>query len=133
MARESILAGHDVETAKVAVKAANDAETALKAKAEADALAAKAAAEASAKALAEKDKEIARLQFAQQGQGGVGVTPNQGAADRPKANAEPKLVADWEWENDPAVRNGFSTKERYVAYRTAELKGQVKSISRPAA
>lgn len=87
-------------------------------------------------AIAAKDQEIERLKFEQGGRGpingggGAGGSGQQGSGDRPDPKSDPKAAAAWEWDNDETVRNGFSTKDRYVAWRAAELKGQARIATR---
>lgn len=42
--------------------------------------------------------------------------------------SDPKALAGWEWDNQKP--QGFSSKDRYVAVRVAELKGQLRTASK---
>lgn len=44
----------------------------------------------------------------------------------PESIEDPKERAAAEWDTEPERRKGFSTKDRYVAYRAAELTGRVR-------
>lgn len=57
------------------------------------------------------------------GHAGVGVDVSD--EDVPAVDA--KAVAEREWDTKPAVRKGFSSKDRYVAFRVRELNGTVVS------
>ena len=53
--------------------------------------------------------------------------PAEPTAEKPD-DSDPKALAEWEWNNnDP---KGFSTKDRYVAIRVAEIKGQLRTSSK---
>lgn len=105
----SIVAGHDPETAKCIADAAS-----------AEKVAAQAALDA-------KDAEIARLKALAETGGHPGV--GGGATDKKNADkpdgSDPKALAEWEWDNKQTTWNA-STKDRYVASRTAELSGQLR-------
>lgn len=113
LANKATLAGHDPEAVKLAVDA--------KAKAEAEAKAREDAHKAEIEA---KQKEIDRLKFEAGGQKAIGTQANEG---KPVDTSDPKAVAEAEWSKDPKIREGFSTKDRYVAVRVAELKGRLKT------
>jgi ATP-dependent Clp protease protease subunit len=59
----------------------------------------------------------------------VRLAARAGAGNAPQAAADaddPKAKAEAEWDNDPAVRAGFSKKENFVACRVAELTGKLR-------
>ena len=133
LALDIFLAGNDADDAALAVKAAADVE----AKAKADAEAARAAAEAQSKQLAEVQEKLRlaeeKAAFLASGNRGVNAAGAQRQADEqkaqenkeaPDAETDPKAHAAWEWDTKPEVRAGFSKKENYVNWRTAQLKGR---------
>lgn len=67
----------------------------------------------------------AKLAKATTGQGPVATAGVRPAASKPAAD-DPKAQAEHEWDNDPEARKGFSTKDRFVVVRTAELRGQLR-------
>jgi ATP-dependent Clp endopeptidase proteolytic subunit ClpP len=75
-----------------------------------------------------KDLEIARLQnlAALGGQGPIGTGRYDTSVEAP-SDVDPKIVAEQEWDHNPRIRSGFSTKERYIAVRIAELSGQFRT------
>jgi len=84
--------------------------------------------------LASKDKEIEKLRAQVGTQGAIGTAGSakedeqkQQVAGDPSKIEDPKARAEAEWASDENVRKSFSTKERYVAVRTAELKGKLKT------
>lgn len=52
-----------------------------------------------------------------------GAAPN---GQPPAPPADPKATAEAEWDQTPAVRSGFSSRENYVNYRVAEMSGRIK-------
>lgn len=55
-----------------------------------------------------------------------------GASAAPAADpADPKAAAAAEWDADPAVRVGFTKKENYVAWRSAEIAGRARMFGQP--
>lgn len=86
-----------------------------------------ARAEAEAKRVQdEKDREIARLNALLATGGHSGVEIDFAATnDEQESVLDPKAQAEREWDFKPAVRKGFSTKDRYVAFRVRELNGTV--------
>jgi ClpP class serine protease len=134
LACDLFAAGKDAEDAKLTLAAL--AKTEAKAKAD---------AEAATAALAAKDAEIERLkaQAGTQGAIGTSVAAAQAAKEENKqAPAKPetddrKALAAWakesagfEWDNDATVRTGYSTKDRYVAFRSQQLLGNLKVLKK---
>lgn len=124
----SITAGHDIETAKLI------ADTAAKAKADAEAKA-KTDADAAAAKAAEQAAEIKRLQFEAGGQkpiGAVAAKPVQSDQADAEALAEaanesdPEKRAKAEWAADKSLHSSFQNEAAFVAYRKAELAGQIR-------
>lgn len=110
MALEAFLGGQTPEAAKLAFDAVARAEARAKEQQDVQA------------------REIARLN-ALAALGGIPGGLNMGdlqSSDEPEAEAvaDPKAKAEQEWDYRPAVRKGFTSRERYVAVRTAELNGQ---------
>jgi ATP-dependent Clp endopeptidase proteolytic subunit ClpP len=109
--------GQDLDTFKAIADAA-DAE-----KSKADAV------------IAAKDAEIARLTAeAEQAKALVGTQAavGTGATQTTAAIAEGdhKAAAAAEWDTDPEVRKGFSSKDNYVAYRESVLAGTHRDYTR---
>jgi len=122
-------------TALLSVTNGDDPELAKRI-AEASRKARASAAEESAQALAASKaeneriaKELEKAKFEASGQGpvGGGKGTSQGASGS-TAGLDPKTQAEQEWETDPSVREGFSSKENYVSYRKAEIKGAHRSF-----
>jgi hypothetical protein len=68
--------------------------------------------------------EIARLNTLLNLGGHPGVAMGlDGTADA-QTGMEPKARAAFEWDRNPEVRNGYSSKENYIIVRTAELEGR---------
>jgi hypothetical protein len=42
--------------------------------------------------------------------------------------SDPKALAEWEWDNKPDARTGYTTKDRYVAIRTREISGDFRAM-----
>lgn len=109
MALTAFLGGQSPESAKLAFDAT-------------------AAAEAKAKEVADaKDREIARLN-ALIATGGYNEGIPLGAMeeagnDEGEEIADPKAHAEREWDYKPSVRKGFTSKERYVAWRVRDIQG----------
>lgn len=120
----SIAKGHDPETAAMI------ADVAAKSRADAEAVAATQAA--AHKAETERlNKEIEKARFESNGQG-----PVAGGAVKPVVSADPKdtkAQAEQEWDADPKVHEGFTCKENYVFFRSAELQGQHRTFERKSA
>jgi len=60
------------------------------------------------------------------GQAAIGFTAQ--APNQQPTESEPKALAEWEWENKKP--EGFTTKERYVAIRVAEINGQFRNLKK---
>ena len=72
-----------------------------------------------------QDVEIARLQALLATGGSPGVAMAFALTGEGESPAlDPKTQAEQEWDHQPARRKGFTSKERYVAVRTAELDGR---------
>lgn len=72
--------------------------------------------------LAKTKAELEKVKAEAGTQGAVAVAAvTTVATDKPAD--DPKAIAAWEWENEKP--QGFSTKERYVAVRIAELSGKL--------
>jgi len=127
---DTFLAGKDSEDAKITLAAISKAQ----------AQAATASKEATDK-LAVQAKEIERLTALVGTQGAVGTSAaavaasagagKAGPAPEAPTNGDPKALAAWskgvaihEWEADESVRKGFSSKENYIGFRAAELRGE---------
>ena len=52
------------------------------------------------------------------------------APEPPHEHATSQEKAEWEWDNKPESRAGFSSKENMVAYRSAEIAGHHRTLSR---
>jgi len=96
---------------------------------------AKSAAENHAAELAaEKDMEIRRLKALVASGGyplGVDLSlsdDDDQADDGPMDAATAKAQAEREWAQKPAARKGFTSKDRYVNFRTAELTGKFNGV-----
>lgn len=80
-----------------------------------------------------KDAKIAELEAklakSTDGQAGVGFTASASANVAPD-DSDPRAVAEYEWDNKPELRQGFSSKETYTFYRMNELAGRVKILKR---
>jgi hypothetical protein len=111
MALDAFVAGQTPEATKMAFDAA------ARVKAQAD------------EEKAKQQAEIARLEnlLATGGHAGVllNLTGWNEAGDGEAPNIDPKIQAEQEWDYKPNLRNGFSKKENYVAYRVRELQGTV--------
>lgn len=79
--------------------------------------------------LREEDRiEIERLKALIAIGGAEGVEMNfANIADASAVGIDPKVQAEQEWEQKPMVRKGFTSKDRYINSRVAELKGQFRS------
>lgn len=122
----SIAKGHDPETAAMI------ADVAAKSRADAEASAATAAAahKAETERLA---KELEKAKFEASGQGPIGGSKStQQGAGSSAAGLEPKKQAEQEWETDPTVREGFTSKENFIAFRESELQGSHRNFTRKA-
>jgi len=85
------------------------------------------AATAGAKAEAVASKKLADEAVAKIGeQGALSLKPATAAPE----SSDPKSRAEYEWDTDPAVRNGVSSKQVYVLARMAELDGSHKTYTR---
>jgi ATP-dependent Clp endopeptidase proteolytic subunit ClpP len=87
-----------------------------------------------ATAVAAKDAEIARLTkvagLVTSGAAGVSTEATPAAPAAPAAQpdgSDPKALAEWEWDNKPESRTGYSTRDRYVAIRTREISGEFRA------
>jgi signal peptide peptidase SppA len=110
LAVASFLAGQDADTAKIAADAVN-----------------KAQAESQAK-LDAANAEIKRLTDLNAAGGHRGVGEKPAGGEKPAVDEEDsKAVAGAEWDNDPEVRKGYTTKDRYVAVRSREIDGEFKA------
>lgn len=108
----SFAAGHDVATAKLI------ADAGVKARAEADATAKRQA------------EEIEKLKAQIGTQSAVAVAGNIAADAKPaapkvEASADPVAQAKAEWKADAKLADSFISEDVYVAYRAADLRGQV--------
>lgn len=74
-----------------------------------------------------RDAEIARLNALL----AIGGHPGLGAMPAPATPApiglDPRRQAEAEWDRNPELRAGFTTKENYVAFRAMELRGQYRT------
>lgn len=120
LAMDTFVAGNDAEDAAVSAAAIKKANAAADAR------------------IAEQAKEIEKLKTQLGTQGAVPTGNAHANAQKEKAagdgtmpaDLEPAAQAAWEWENKKEMRNGFSTKERFIAIRTQELKGSLKVFQR---
>lgn len=99
--------------------------------ADAPLLAAKAAfADLQTRRLAEARKQIAELEAKvnqlSAAQGPIAV--NAAAGSAPADPDDPAAVAASEWDTKPDVRVGFSSRDRYIRARAAELRGQLRVL-----
>lgn len=129
LAIETFIAGREAEDVAITVKAL-DAE-AVNNKAAIDAKEAEAKAESDK--LATAQAELAKVQqqvaFLSTGQRALAVNADPSLAV-PADSGDPKIdakkQAESEWDTNAESRKGFSTKERYVAVRIAQLTGKLK-------
>lgn len=93
--------------------------------------AAQAATNEARKQAADKDVEIARLQavVAAGGHPGVAFAPQQAKADE-YVGMTPEQQAKAEWDSDYRVRNNSMTEKQWMLYRTNQLRGNVRALSR---
>lgn len=112
LALDTFIAGRDASDAAAAVAAV------AKARTDADAT------------IAAQAKEIDKLkaQIGTQGAIGTAGAIAEAAKEAPGKpdESDHKAVAEWEWANEKDKAKGFTSKERFVAFRTQELKGTMK-------
>jgi hypothetical protein len=85
--------------------------------------------DAKAAELATKEAELAKVPTVTSATAvGVSLAATETATPQVNPN-DPKSVAAAEWDADEKVRVGFSSKDRYVAYRSAVLTGRIVEIT----
>lgn len=89
-------------------------------------------ADHAAEQLKAKDAKIAELEskLAKSNEGQAGVGFSTSTAPAAPDDSDPKAVAEYEWDNKPEVRQGFSNRETYTFYRINDLAGRVKILKR---
>jgi signal peptide peptidase SppA len=81
----------------------------------------------------EREAELSELRQkveAREGPEPIGVVDakSNGKVVAKPDGSDPKAVAEWEWDNQPESRDGFTSKENYVLYRSHELSGSHKTL-----